>query len=171
MLTVLILAKHLNFSCHVLLCKMTEWIILFLLKWVNNTCLQMNIYFPPVGYQINLKDTDMKCTQTRHSKWENMQTPNRFALCSSWSCYPTLVSRHRQPHDTATASIWEGGGGGGHDCVCHHTAHHVPVELLLCEPQGQCAPPAPGHCSNAMGVYGTWGEAHQSTAAGFYSSL
>lgn len=55
--------------------------------------------------------------------------------------------------------------------VCRHSAHHVPVELLLCEPERQRAPPTTGHCSNTMWIYRAWGETHQSTAAGFYSSL
>lgn len=53
----------------------------------------------------------------------------------------------------------------------HRRAHHVPVELLLREPEGQRAPPAAGHCSDAVWIYWARGEAHQSTAAGFYSSL
>lgn len=53
----------------------------------------------------------------------------------------------------------------------HRCTHHVPVELLLREPEGQRAPPTAGHCGHAVWIHRTRGEAHQSTTAGFYSSL
>lgn len=52
-----------------------------------------------------------------------------------------------------------------------HSAHHVPVELLFCEPEGQGTAPAAGHRGDAVWINRTWGEAHQSTAAGLHSSL
>lgn len=97
-----------------------------------------------------------------------MKTTTRFALYSSWSCYPTWASQHQWPHDCRREVLPEQQVSA---VCCRHSAHHVPVKLLFCEPEGQCTPPATGHCSNTMWIYWTWGETHQSTAAGFYSSL
>lgn len=100
-----------------------------------------------------------------------MQTATRFALCPSCSCYPTPVSWHHQPHACRWPARPEEEEKEVMAALCCHKAHPVPVELLLCEPEGQGAPPASGHRGNTVRIYRTRGEAHQSTTAGFHSSL
>lgn len=81
-----------------------------------------------------------------------------------------LVIQHRC-HDINNYMAAGDRPGEEAGAACHHNAHHVPVELLLCEPEGQRAPPATGHRSNTMWIYWAGGETHQSTATGFYSGL
>lgn len=95
----------------------------------------------------------------------HMQTPNRFALCPRCSYYPMLMSRHHNsrrrawPVQEEVTADWR------------HNAYHVPVQLLLREPQGQSTPPAPGHSSHTVGIHWTRREAHQSATGGLHLSL
>lgn len=74
-----------------------------------------------------------------------------------------------QSHDTSARSLRC--DISGEEAGSDRRAHHVPVELLLGEPEGQSAAPTPGHGRHAVGVHRPGRKAHQSTTAGLNSSL
>ena len=92
---------------------------------------------------------------------------SRFAFCPSWSYYPRPMSRQQIQLQAIGPTC---GGEEVRAVRCRHT-HHVSVELLFREPQGKCAPSAAGHGCNTVGIYWTWGKAHQSATSGLHLSL
>jgi len=117
---------------------------------------------------LNPEDNDMAWLQNRHCKqaWTCKQLTDLH-------CAPAGFIIQRWRHNINQHAIRRQARPEGEEvaAVCHHNAHHVPVELLLCEPKGQRAPPATGHGSNTVRIYVTRGKAHESTTAGLYSSL
>lgn len=74
--------------------------------------------------------------------------------------HQTLVSLHERAHRLQVR--------GQRQCP---DSHHVPVALLLGEPEGQRASPTAGHRGNAVRVDGARGEPHQAAAAGSHRGL
>lgn len=104
-------------------------------------------------------------TMNLQDKWQNMKTNHQICIVLCLQ----LISANTGPTTT-----WLQATGWPEEEVtaeCRHNAHHVPVGLLLCEPQSERASPTVGHCSNTVGVYWTWRKAHQSATARFDLSL